>query len=106
MEAIQDLQCIPLENGSPPSAVHTDYLSQYTTQVQNLVSEWFLLQKDADRLIAQVIASNVGDPVACTSEPVLLPATGPEKGGISVLIVILLSGILLSGGIVFQKKEI
>jgi LPXTG-motif cell wall-anchored protein len=71
--------------------------------VNTLVSQRFLLQEDADQLIAQATASNVGDPVACTGEPVLLPATGFENVEFIVTISILLI-VLLIGAVVYQRK--
>ena len=98
--AFQDLQCTPLANGSPRFVNHADYVSQYTAQAEDLVSQRFLLQEDADRLIAQATSSNVGDPIACTGEPVLLPATGSTDSlGTLIQFVAVMSVLIVGMGI-------
>jgi len=64
--AFLDKQCEPMADGSPPFASHADYVAQVTAQIQALASQGFLLTEDAEHLIAQASASNVGDPAACT----------------------------------------
>ena len=64
--AFLDKQCEPMADGSPPFASHADYVAQLTAQIQALASQGFLLTEDAEHLIAQASASNVGDPAACT----------------------------------------
>ena len=65
--AFLDKQCEPMADGSPPFASHADYVAKVTAQVQALASQGFLLTEDADRLIAQASASNIGDPAVCTA---------------------------------------
>jgi len=75
--AFLDKQCEPLEDGTMRFADHADYLAQFTAQAEALVADRFLLQGDADQMIAGAAASNTGDPSACTDGPVaLLPTTG------------------------------
>jgi len=103
--AFQDLQCTPLEDGSPRFASHANYVSQYTAQVNTLVEQRFLLQEDADRLIAQATASNVGDPAGCVAEPVLLPATGQSDARVATTVqqLVLLSLLVCGLGIGLRK---
>ena len=106
MGAYQDLQCTPLEGGGPRFASHANYVSQYTTQANTLVSQRFLLQEDADRLIEQAAGSNVGDPAACTGEPILLPATGQPVDQLLSLVKWLVAMSVLTGGIGVCIREL
>jgi len=90
--AFLDKQCEPLEDGSPRFAGHAAYVEQFTAQTEALVGQGFLLNEDADRLIAQAGASNVGDPSTCTGEPAaLLPATGVAAAGGAIALSCLLA---------------
>ncbi len=104
--AFLDKQCEPLADGSPRFASHAAYVSAFTAQAQALVDQRFLLPEDAQRLVNQAAASNVGDPVACTAAPVpvLLPATGAEdEGAFPVPLLVFMSLILVGVGISLRK---
>jgi|GEM_PF-1066090 len=95
--AFLDKQCEPLADGSPRFASHAAYVSAFTAQAQSLVDQRFLLAEDAQRLVNQAAASNVGNPAAClaASAPVLLPTTGTEDAGTFPVAFLALIGLIL-----------
>jgi hypothetical protein len=61
-----ELQCEPMPDGSTRFADHQSYVNEFEQQVQQLVQNRFLLPADADLLIAQAGASEVGLVDSCT----------------------------------------
>jgi hypothetical protein len=72
----EDLKCAPRADGSIRFADHDAYVRRFREVAQELVADGYLLQEDADRLIADAEASDVGKPEACISAPTTLPETG------------------------------
>jgi hypothetical protein len=104
--AFLDKQCEPLADGSPRFADHAAYVAEFTAQAQALVDQRFLLPEDAQRLVDQAAASNVGDPIACMAapSPALLPATGAEdEGAFPIPLLALIAFILVGVGIGLRK---
>jgi hypothetical protein len=54
-----DLKCQPLSDGTVRFPDHESYLNQFEQQVQQLVTDRFLLPEDAERLIKEAVASDV-----------------------------------------------
>jgi hypothetical protein len=101
--AFHDLQCEPLPDGSPRFRDHASYASQFTQQVQALAAQGFLLPADAERLIAEATASNVGDPAACPLT--VLPETGQTHSrGVALRLLIVTSLILVITGLVVRQR--
>ena len=90
-----DLTCQPRADGSARFPDHASYVSQFTQQAQKLVAEGYLLQQDADRLIADATQSNVGDASACA--PTVLPETGRRVIGPLAATLWIALGLVLAG---------
>jgi hypothetical protein len=54
-----DLKCQPLSDGSVRFPDHETYLDQFEQQVQQLVTDRFLLPADAERLVKEAVAQDV-----------------------------------------------
>ena len=93
--AFEDLKCEPLADGSARFADHASYVRRYTQQADKLVAEGYLLQEEADRMIAAAAASDVGDPSACA--PPALPETGGAAGSGFLIPLLALAGLILLG---------
>jgi hypothetical protein len=101
--AFLDKQCEPLEDGSPRFAGHAAYVEQFSAQAETLVGQGFLLREDADQMVAEAGASNVGDPSACTGGPAaLLPATGVAAAGGAIALSCLMA---VAAAATFRKRR-
>lgn len=60
-----DLTCEPLANGELRFSSHESYLSDYSTVVEQLLAERFLLPDDAQHMIEAAAASDIGMPDTC-----------------------------------------
>jgi hypothetical protein len=97
----QDLKCVPRADGGLRFEDHATYVRRFRQVAQERVAEGYLLQEDADRMIAEAQVSDVGTPEACEPAPIpapaLLPETGREtRGGLYALAAVL-SGLALVG---------
>lgn len=98
-----DLKCEPLPDRSTRFPDHESYVSQFTLHAQTLVEQGFLLQADAERLIAAATASNVGDAEACL--PTSLPESGQEMSdGLPIALLTLAGLIMIAAGLILRER--
>lgn len=60
-----DLECVPLDNGSPRFRNHGDYVSRFSRQANRLVDQGFLLPADAEAMKERAAESDIGMPDSC-----------------------------------------
>jgi hypothetical protein len=83
---------------------HAAYVRRFREVTQELVAAGFLLPEDADRMIAEAEASNVGSPEVCVPAPTTLPETGERANwGPYVQLAILVSLILVGAGLCLRR---
>lgn len=93
----EDLKCEPLADGSPRFADHGAYVSQFTQQAENLVTERLLLPEDAERMNAEAAQSDVGKLEACA--PAALPVTGDRRHEGDYTRLLALAGLMVTGAV-------
>jgi hypothetical protein len=100
----EDLKCTPRADGGIRFEDHATYVSRFRETAQTLVADGFLLQEDADRLIAEAEASDVGTPEACAPAPALLPESGGSASiGLEVWAALLAGLVLVGAGIGLRR---
>jgi hypothetical protein len=93
----EDLSCTPRADGSIRFADHAAYVRRFREAAQELVTDGYLLQEDADRMIADAEASNVGKPEACVPAPTTMPETGEGANSERYAQLAILVGLILIG---------
>lgn len=85
---------VPASLFVPPRCI---YIAQGPPRRFDESLDGFLLQEDADRLIAEAEASDVGMPEACAPAPALLPVSGRSASSGPWAWALLLGGLVLVG---------
>jgi len=105
--AFEDLKCVPRADGSARFPDHETYVQRFAEQAQQLVSQGYLLQADADHMIAEAKASDVGTPEACVASLAseMLPETGRQaRAERHAEMTILMGLVSIAVGIACQRR--